>query len=43
MTDQADIRTFGSLYRTDAPVVAVMDITDFESGALTRQTARTHG
>src|SRR5438045_1361810 len=36
--DQADVRTFGRFNRANASVVRWMDVADFESGALTRQT-----
>ncbi len=38
--DQSDVRTFRRLNRADAPVVRRVDVAHFESGALTRQTAR---
>ena len=38
--DQADVRTFRRLDRTDAAVVRVVDVAHFEAGALARETAR---
>ena len=35
--DEADVRTFGGLDRADPAVVAVVDVADIETGALTRQ------
>src|ERR1035441_4889725 len=37
--NQADVRTFGRLDRADAAVVRGVDVADFESGALTAETA----
>ena len=41
--DEADVRTFRRLNRADAAVVRGVHVADFESGALTRQTARPKG
>src|SRR6202044_2133353 len=38
--DEADVRTFRRLDRTDTAVVSGVNVADFESGALARQTAR---
>src|SRR5699024_10473753 len=40
-TDEADVRALGGLDRAHAAVVQRVDVTDLESGALTRQTAGT--
>ncbi len=34
--DQTDVRTFRRFNRTDSAVMAVVNVTDFEAGALTR-------
>src|SRR4029077_2319600 len=39
--DEADVRTFRRLNRADAPVMRRVDVADFESRALARETART--
>src|SRR6185437_9077424 len=41
--DEADIRTFRSFNRADAPVVCRVDVADLKSGALTRQPPRSEG
>src|SRR5262249_43269169 len=41
--DQADVRTFRRLDRADTSVVRWVNVTDFESSTLTRQTARPKG
>ena len=41
--DQTDVRTFRRFDRADAAVVRRVHVADFESGALTRQTARSKG
>src|SRR5438045_4975846 len=38
--DQTDVRAFRGLNRADTSVVRGVHVADFESGALTRQTAR---
>ena len=39
--NQTDVRTFRGLNRTQTAVVRVVNVTDFETGTVTRQTART--
>src|SRR5699024_3804096 len=41
--NQTDVRTFGRLNRAHTAVVAVMNVTDFESGAVTGKTAGAEG
>src|SRR4029077_6538673 len=43
VADQSDVRAFGGLDRTDAAVVAVVDVTDVEAGALAGQAAWPEG
>ena len=38
--DQTDVRTFRRFHRANAAVVRRMNVADFESGAITRETAR---
>ena len=37
--DQSDVRAFGSLYRAQAAIVAVVNVADIEGGSLTAQSA----
>src|SRR5882724_10751745 len=41
--DQSDVRTFRRFNRADTSVVRRVNVADFESGTLTRQTARPKG
>ena len=42
-TDQADVRAFRRFDRAHTAIVAVVNVTDFEAGALTGETARSKG